>query len=241
MGTLVTLNVGGLCFSTTVETLMAEPQSKLAVMFRNVKDLPHDERGRVFIDRDGPAFAHILNYLRDPPSFNICIFTYKEILMIKREAAYFQLNELLRRLPGEGPLLPEAASTNFTPTQASSESVRIFRENNFRELQLIKNYVRVETTKAAKEGKRELVAYFPKKWDISSPDVYLLAIQDLVAEGYAIKHATDSGYYYFTVDIWALEKYHKPVAQAGDKLDAIIRMLEEASVMQYGQRKWHRA
>ncbi|CAN6696430.1 unnamed protein product [Malus baccata var. baccata] len=58
--TLVHLNVGGRTFSTTVGTLtQRQPDSMLAGMFSSRQTLRQDEKGYIFIDRDGEHFRHI--------------------------------------------------------------------------------------------------------------------------------------------------------------------------------------
>lgn len=59
---VVRLNVGGTLFCTTLTTLRATP-SMLSLMFSDRYPYEADELG-VFIDRDGPQFRHVLNYLR---------------------------------------------------------------------------------------------------------------------------------------------------------------------------------
>ncbi|GAM27885.1 hypothetical protein SAMD00019534_110610 [Acytostelium subglobosum LB1] len=63
----IKLDVGGKIFATTVSTLTKHPDSMLAAMFSSRFELPTDDDGRIFIDRDGKLFGHILAYLRDGP------------------------------------------------------------------------------------------------------------------------------------------------------------------------------
>ena len=60
----VKLNVGGSKFETTLSTLTRHPDSMLAVMFSGRHEVPQDDDGYVFIDRDGTHFRIILNFLR---------------------------------------------------------------------------------------------------------------------------------------------------------------------------------
>ena len=62
----VKLNVGGRKYETTLSTLTRYPTSMLGTMFsgREGIDVPTDEDGCVFIDRDGTHFGAILNFLR---------------------------------------------------------------------------------------------------------------------------------------------------------------------------------
>lgn len=84
---IVQLNVGGQKFTTTVDTLTKESESMLGVWFSGRHDVRLDTEGRVFIDRDGYRFRHILNFLRNG-SVHISgdIVTYQEVL---EEAEFF--------------------------------------------------------------------------------------------------------------------------------------------------------
>jgi hypothetical protein len=85
----VKLNVGGSRFETTLSTLTRHPESMLAAMFSGRHEVPQDEDGYVFIDRDGTHFRAILNFLRTgilnvPPS-------RKAAEELKCELQYYQL------------------------------------------------------------------------------------------------------------------------------------------------------
>ena len=60
----VKLNVGGSKFETTLSTLTRYPDSMLGAMFSGRHEVPPDDEGYVFIDRDGTHFRAILNFLR---------------------------------------------------------------------------------------------------------------------------------------------------------------------------------
>ena len=85
----VKLNVGGSKFETTLTTLTTYPDSMLGAMFSGRHEVPPDEEGCVFIDRDGTHFGTILNFLRtgtlDMPS------STKAVSELKREMEYYQL------------------------------------------------------------------------------------------------------------------------------------------------------
>ena len=63
---VIKINVGGHIYATTLRTLTKVPDSYLCKNFKNIASvpLPRDEAGYYFIDRDGPLFRHVLNYLR---------------------------------------------------------------------------------------------------------------------------------------------------------------------------------
>ena len=61
---VVTLNVGGKIFATTLSTLNKMPQSMIGAMFSGEFTAAKDANGHVFIDNDGSAFHVVLNFLR---------------------------------------------------------------------------------------------------------------------------------------------------------------------------------
>ncbi|KAH7571669.1 hypothetical protein JRO89_XS04G0114400 [Xanthoceras sorbifolium] len=94
---MVRLNIGGNKFCTTVDTLThREPDSMLAAMFSGRHTVCRDnEKGYVFVDRDGEHFRHILNWLRDGVVPTLTESKYLELL---REAEYYQLLGLIERI-----------------------------------------------------------------------------------------------------------------------------------------------
>lgn len=99
---IVELNVGGQVYVTRLETLKAAPNSLLWAKFGqgSPDELPKDNKGRFFFDRDGSLFRYILDYLRDSELFLPEFF--KEKRRLQKEADYFQLPELSRRLGATG-------------------------------------------------------------------------------------------------------------------------------------------
>ncbi|KAM6943103.1 potassium channel tetramerization domain containing 12.2 [Xenentodon cancila] len=110
---LVELNVGGQVYVTRLETLTAVPGSLLWTKFtqNSPSDLPKDNKGRFFFDRDGHLFRYILDYLRDSELFLPEFF--KERKRLQREADFFRLPELSTRLA--------AASKDSSSTEDSGE------------------------------------------------------------------------------------------------------------------------
>lgn len=132
---IVELNVGGQVYVTRLETLTAVPNSLLWTKFTQSSpgDLPKDGKGRFFFDRDGFLFRYVLDYLRDSelylPEF------FKERRRLQKEADYFQLPELSRRLAAaskdssctEDSGEPEEAELTSPVTSSSSSSGRTLR------------------------------------------------------------------------------------------------------------------
>lgn len=96
----VTLNVGGTLYSTTLETLTRFPDSMLGAMFRAgtpmTPNLNPQGGGHYFIDRDGKAFRHILNFLRLGRLDLPC--GYGETALLRAEADFYQIRPLLDAL-----------------------------------------------------------------------------------------------------------------------------------------------
>ncbi|XP_028657754.1 BTB/POZ domain-containing protein KCTD8-like [Erpetoichthys calabaricus] len=115
---VVELNVGGQVYVTKHSTLISVPESTLHSMFtkNQVKELPRDNRGRFFIDRDGFLFRYILDFLRDKQLVLPDHFPEKERLL--REAEYFQLNDLLKLLT---PKVTKQSSMNDEGCQSDIE------------------------------------------------------------------------------------------------------------------------
>ena len=114
------INVGGHIYATTVHVLTQKhPNSTLALLAqsflaqansetdkgagengKNIFKLMRDGQGRLFIDRDGPAFRLILDYLRlgdtvpVPMWVDQLIPTHSEKFRLKLEADFYGLQEL---------------------------------------------------------------------------------------------------------------------------------------------------
>ncbi|XP_061558368.1 BTB/POZ domain-containing protein KCTD12-like [Phycodurus eques] len=110
---IVELNVGGQVYVTRLDTLTAVADSLLWAKFSQSSpdELPKDAKGRFFFDRDGFLFRYILDYLRDSELFLPEFF--KERRRLQKEAEFFQLPELSRRLA--------APSKDGSPTEDSGE------------------------------------------------------------------------------------------------------------------------
>uniref|UniRef100_A0A0B6ZXS5 BTB domain-containing protein n=1 Tax=Arion vulgaris TaxID=1028688 RepID=A0A0B6ZXS5_9EUPU len=90
---VITLNVGGILYTTTKATLLKYPESMLGALV--VHNLPStlDANGHYFIDRDGLAFRHILNFLR---SSQLCLpSNFKDFDLLSAEADFYQIRPLI--------------------------------------------------------------------------------------------------------------------------------------------------
>lgn len=100
----VALNVGGETFTTTLDTLTRCRDSMLGAMFTGRIPVLRDSKGNVFIDRDGKAFRHILNYLRS--GFLDLPDGFAELSLLRREADFFQIRPLLDAIDHHEATLP---------------------------------------------------------------------------------------------------------------------------------------
>ena len=104
---ILTLNVGGMLFTTTLQTLRKDRESMLARMFAEDDGsgetprlgLKRDKDGNVFIDRDGTHFREILNFLRDG-FWEGPLPRGRHRTELKREADFYQISELIAALGG---------------------------------------------------------------------------------------------------------------------------------------------
>ncbi|KAK9401699.1 BTB/POZ domain-containing protein KCTD12 [Crotalus adamanteus] len=99
---IVELNVGGQVYVTRRGTVLSVRGSLLWRLFSQQEpaELPRDAKGRFFLDRDGFLFRYILDYLRDQEL--VLPEGFPERNRLRREAEYFQLPELVRRLAASG-------------------------------------------------------------------------------------------------------------------------------------------
>ena len=122
----ITLNVGGVRYATTRSVLTCNSSSMLAAMFNGKIPVSRDKEANYVINKDGPNFIHILNWLRcktfvislppiriDPESKKEQYPTPSDCVEIKNvhnyicspsftslqtEAAYFMIDDLVTHL-----------------------------------------------------------------------------------------------------------------------------------------------
>ena len=82
------------CFIIIYAVVFRYPSSKLAELFNGKIDITLDSlKNNYFIDRDGVAFRHILNFLR----YNSLVLpnNYSELGILLSEAKFYELDELV--------------------------------------------------------------------------------------------------------------------------------------------------
>ncbi|XP_040278299.1 potassium channel regulatory protein [Bufo bufo] len=96
---VITLNVGGMNFTTTPSTLLRFPESKFAQMLDGSDRDFRIVSGQYFVDRDGTLFSYILDYLRTSQLTLPSDFSDYERL--QREAEFYQIPSLAEQLGQE--------------------------------------------------------------------------------------------------------------------------------------------
>eukprot|EP00879_Flechtneria_rotunda_P024670 GHRR01026171.1.p1 GENE.GHRR01026171.1~~GHRR01026171.1.p1 ORF type:complete len:286 (+),score=97.61 GHRR01026171.1:406-1263(+) len=117
----IMLDVGGRKFRTSVCTLTAVEGSLLWQAFHGIGQPQVVQRlpaGELFIDRDGAAFAYILEYLRACVSGELAFplpNDSRELQAVAREAVFYQLSALLQHIHCTS-IMPQPGTRAFYDT-----------------------------------------------------------------------------------------------------------------------------
>ena len=129
---IVEFNVGGSTYTTSKTTITSYPDSMLCRMISGNIPNATDNKQRIFIDRDGPLFRYILNFLRDkqlnlPENFT-------EYAQLKQEAEFFCIEPIVNQLDflyhkklkvaQNNTLCDSMSSLLTTPNEQSEEAPR---------------------------------------------------------------------------------------------------------------------
>ncbi|XP_075706175.1 potassium channel regulatory protein [Rhinoderma darwinii] len=96
---VITLDVGGMKFSTLTSTLLRFPESKFAHMLDGSDRDFRIVNGQYFVDRDGNLFNYILDYLRT--SHLTLPSDFSDYERLQREAEFYQIPSLAEQLGQE--------------------------------------------------------------------------------------------------------------------------------------------
>lgn len=123
---LVRIEVGGMRFTTWLEKLRRDPQSRLCKMFNGQIPIVRASDGTFCIDRDGRHFHHILNFLRDgcPPLG----LTRAKRLELLREVEFYGITRLHAILGGtQDPRDPACSSEIIATSTTNTPALGSFR------------------------------------------------------------------------------------------------------------------
>ena len=126
----IILNIGGIKYSTSMDTLLRYSDSYFCKMFSGKFCTKPNKDGEYFIDRDGSIFSHILNFLR---SGHLIVDINDDILVQKLvlEAHYYQIDALINIVcPKIDSVILSRDDCNFYDTLESWISFELLRETN---------------------------------------------------------------------------------------------------------------
>ena len=136
----VTVNIGGVYYSTSRSTLCADKNSMLTAMFSGLHKVETLRDGSYFIDANGKHFGIILDYLRGRIMYSDDLPADKETLQeLRREVDFYNLLDLkdlidvsLKRFPSN---FSEWISSyfdkrTFNPVSYESKKYVVFRKFN---------------------------------------------------------------------------------------------------------------
>ncbi|CAF1199784.1 unnamed protein product [Adineta steineri] len=92
----IQLDVGGRDFSTTIQESTSEKDMFFTALFSRQWELEKDEKGRLFIDRNGDLFAEILDFMKSPSEFILPEERLRKRLI--GEAKFYKLKSFLEVL-----------------------------------------------------------------------------------------------------------------------------------------------
>ncbi|KTG39393.1 hypothetical protein cypCar_00018477, partial [Cyprinus carpio] len=142
-------------------TLAKHPGSLLEEIVMGKKPVVHvDSMGNTFIDRDGPIFRHVLNFLRMGEL--VLPDDFKEAGLLRREANFYRLSELAQALQDweqQQATQREPAFLEVTDSHERSQGLRVYcSDSTF--IEKVKNRL-VQISKSRLDG-------FPEEFEVSS-------------------------------------------------------------------------
>lgn len=157
----ITINVGGYLYAAQRQTLAKHPGSLLEEMVTGKKPVLHvDSMGNTFIDRDGPIFRHVLNFLRMGEL--VLPEDFKEAELLRREADFYRLSELAQALQDweqKQAAQHDPAFLEVTDSHERSQGLKVYcSDSSF--IEKVKSRL-VQISKSRLDG-------FPEEFEVSS-------------------------------------------------------------------------
>ncbi|CAG8765492.1 10232_t:CDS:1, partial [Racocetra persica] len=97
MNTIVTLNVGGVLYTTTKDTLLKH-KSFFSGLFSNNFSISLDSNGNSFIDRNGELFKYVLEFLRNNALPKRTISNKALLEELLQEAEFYCIEDLIAEI-----------------------------------------------------------------------------------------------------------------------------------------------
>jgi hypothetical protein len=180
---VITLNVGGRRFTTTLKTLTKNPNTMLAQMFSGSFAVETDRDGNYFIDRDGTHFRYILNFLRDG-SCNFPNHVAKELLA---EARYYKIDELVKYILQT---FPEATFDSSEACRLEKIALSQARDSYCKEIAMLTEFFLNEFRTNAQKGHVSFVVMIDKTKQkehlksFDNPSIRAVVLKDLEMMGF---------------------------------------------------------
>lgn len=120
----VHVDVGGTLYTSSLETLIKFPESRLGKMFNGTIPIVLDSmKNHYFIDRDGRLFRYILNFCRTTQL--LLPDNFEELDILYQEACYYEISPLVAAIQHQmrlsGRAIPASAPIPNTLTTRSCE------------------------------------------------------------------------------------------------------------------------
>ncbi|XP_030642355.1 BTB/POZ domain-containing protein KCTD4 [Chanos chanos] len=157
----ITINVGGYLYAAQRQTLIRHSGSLLEEIVSGKRPVQHiDSMGNTFIDRDGPIFRHVLNFLRLGEL--LLPEDFKESALLRREAEFYRLGDLaeaVQEWEQQRAAQREPAFLEVTDSNERSHGLKVYcSDTSF--IEKVKSRL-VQISKSRLDG-------FPEEFEVSS-------------------------------------------------------------------------
>lgn len=221
---IISLNVGGHLFTTTLTTLTRNPDTMLARMFSGSFAVATDKNGNYFIDRDGTHFRYILNYLRDG-SCNFPKHIAKELLA---EARFYAIESLVKYIEQT---YPEVTFEVSEAQRLEALAIELTRQHKSNEIKRLTEWFLAEFRKCANNCRFQvwlIISKYNKNRDIydliADDSIRAVVLKDLATMGFKtirLRQLSSGDGNFFYIEGSLLQPRH----DITDKFDKLLQLL----------------